>query len=143
MGRIKTFSKFLLFFSILSLFLHLYISLFANEYCFWNEGIILGLGDFIDSGTLVLLMGFILIFTVYILSNSYKGYWEFLVILIVSSVGNIFDRFFHGGVCDYIKIKLFIDFPIFNLNDIFISTSLLFILIIILHESAYCKKNGE
>ncbi len=143
MGKIKIFLKFLLFFSILSSLLHLYVSFFAQEFCFWNKGIIFGIADFLDPYLLSLFLTLFLIFAIYALWKPYPKYWEVFAVLGISSFTNILDRLVHGGVCDYIDIKIFLNFPIFNLNDIFISTALIIILLMILYDTAFGKGGGE
>lgn len=143
MEKIKILLKPLLFLSVVSFFSHLYISFFAGEVCFWNRGIIFGLVDFLNPYLLSFFLLLFLAFAIYILYKPYSKYWELFVILGLSSFGNIFDRFFHGGVCDYIDIKIFFDFPIFNLNDIFISTALIIILLIVLYDALSSEKGIE
>ncbi len=139
----KTLSKILVPISLASLLSHLYISFFLKTSCSWNTGVMLGLVDFLNPVFLVFLMLFVLFFTSFLLWKSYPEYRAILVVLIISSLGNILDRAFHGAVCDYISLEFFIKLPVFNLNDIFISISLLFLLIIIFYEGVYCKKTGK
>ena len=143
MDKIKILLKPLLFLSIVSFFSHLYISFFANEICFWNRGIIFGLMDFVNPYLLSFFLLLFLVFAIYILWKPYPRYWEVFVVLGISSFGNISDRLVHGGVCDYIDIKIFFNFPIFNLNDIFISTALIIILLIVLYDATFSKQGGE
>ena len=58
---------------------------------------------------------------------------EYLVFVLILSMGNILDRIF-GGVCDYIKIS---SFPIFNLLDI----GIMFFLAIIFIDIIRNEKN--
>ncbi len=143
MEKIRILLTPLLFLSVISFFLHLYISFFAKEFCFWNRGIIFGLMDFLNPYLLSFFLFSFLIFVICILWKPYLKYWEVFVVLGISSFGNILDRLVHGGVCDYIDIKIFFDFPIFNLNDIFISTALIIILFIVLHDAVFGKQTGE
>jgi len=106
-------------------------------------GVIFGIADFLNSYFLSFFLLFFLLFAIYILWRPYSKYWEILVVLGISSFTNILDRFVHGGVCDYIDIKIFFNFPIFNLNDIFISTALIIILLIILYDTAFSKEGRE
>ena len=43
-----------------------------------------------------------------------------VAVLVGGGAGNLFDRFVHGGVTDYIRL-LWIPFPVFNLADICIT----------------------
>lgn len=140
MKRIKNFLKVLLFLSLVAFFVHFYLSFFLTELCSWNRGIIFGLVDFLTPFLLSMILFFFLTFVVFVLWQSYKYYWELLAVLFFSSLGNIIDRVIFGEVCDYIHIKFFFNFPVFNLNDIFISIALILILFIIFYETIYCKK---
>ena len=42
--------------------------------------------------------------------------------------GNLFDRIYYGHVVDFIKL-CFVDFPVFNIADLFINTGVIVILI--------------
>lgn len=48
-------------------------------------------------------------------------------------MGNLLDRFFFGGVTDYIKL-LFIRFPIFNFADMCVSASVVALILLLLFE---------
>ena len=49
--------------------------------------------------------------------------------------GNLFDRIVRGYVVDYISLNIFeYNFPVFNLADIFITISVIFIIIFTLKE---------
>ena len=63
----------------------------------------------------------------------------FFVSILVSGIfNNMFERIIFGYVRDFIKLN-FIDFPVFNLSDIFINISVIAIVIIILKNN-YIKK---
>ena len=51
---------------------------------------------------------------------------------------NLFERISYGYVRDFIKLN-FIDFPVFNISDIFINIGVLAIIIIII-KNKYIKK---
>ena len=59
-------------------------------------------------------------------------------ILLAGIFCNMFERIHFGYVIDFIKLN-FIDFPVFNISDIFINLSVLGIVIIIIKNS-YFKK---
>jgi len=64
----------------------------------------------------------------------------FLVSLLTSGIiTNMYERIHFGYVRDYIKLN-FIDFPVFNISDIFINISVFAIVIIILWNK-YAKTN--
>jgi lipoprotein signal peptidase len=139
MRRNNKLLKLFLLFSFLSLFIHLYISFFSSESCTWNSGVAFGLMGFLSQRILSVIVLFFLVFVIYIFTRYYKKYYEILLVLLISSLGNVLDRIFHGGVCDYINLKFLGNFPVFNLNDIFILVSLSLIFFIIFYDSANCK----
>ena len=54
----------------------------------------------------------------------------FLIILCAGAVGNFIDRAFYHYVVDFIYFKL-IDFPVFNVADIYVTVSVLAIVILL------------
>ena len=63
----------------------------------------------------------------------------FFVSLLISGIfNNMLERIMFGYVRDFIKLN-FIDFPVFNLSDIFINISVIAIVVIILKNN-YFKK---
>ncbi|MCL2846886.1 MAG: signal peptidase II [Firmicutes bacterium] len=63
-----------------------------------------------------------------------KLHWTFnigIALLIGGAVGNLYDRIFHGHVRDFLSFD-FVDFPIFNLADVFIISGIIGILLWVL-----------
>lgn len=54
-----------------------------------------------------------------------------LIFILSGALGNTYDRAFHGYVTDFIYFKI-IDFPIFNVADIYITVSTFLIILMIL-----------
>ena len=111
-----------------------------TDLCEINTGVAFGLFTGLNQVYLALfqvlllfVMVFFLLRVFYILRNS----WGLVGAFFVASLGNITDRFFLGGVCDYISI---FNLPVFNLNDIFILTSLCLIFLFIFYEETYCSE---
>ena len=135
----NTLLKILLLTSAFSLAIHFYISFFLSDVCVWNPGVAFGLMGFLPQNFLSTFVLFFLFTVVYIFIKFYRKYTEVAFILFFASFGNLVDRVFHGGVCDYVKLRFIINFPIFNLNDIFILVSLSLIFFIIFYDSAHRK----
>ena len=53
-----------------------------------------------------------------------------LGILFGAAVGNLYDRFVHGGVVDYVYWHCWFDFAVFNFADVMIDLSVLWLIII-------------
>ena len=54
-----------------------------------------------------------------------------LAVLSAGAVGNLIDRVVHGYVIDFICVR-FVDFPVFNLADIYVTISCIFIVVFFL-----------
>tara|TARA_Y100001968_G_scaffold3388_1_gene2907 strand:- start:27001 stop:27483 length:483 start_codon:yes stop_codon:yes gene_type:complete len=81
-----------------------------------------------------------LIITIYIIKSKYITYnkYIYLSLLLGGTIGNAIDRITRGFVIDYIDLK-FIDFAIFNISDIAINISLLYILLDIIFKNNTAK----
>jgi lipoprotein signal peptidase len=120
--------------------MHLYISISHAKICYWNEGLVLGTFAFLPVLLINFLMIIFLVLIVYLLWKNFskiRQYWELIAILVVASLGNIVDRIINDSICDYIKI---FRLPIFNLNDIFISISLLTIFTLLIYDAISSRK---
>ncbi|TCT14949.1 signal peptidase II [Natranaerovirga pectinivora] len=83
------------------------------------------------------ILGFIIYYYNKIPKEKKYNYIRFCLILIVSgAIGNLIDRIFLGYVVDFIYFKL-IDFPVFNIADIYVTVGaiLTFILIIFVYKN--------
>lgn len=83
---------------------------------------------------------FIILF--YAIKNASKystiaGFWA---AMLIAGIGcNMYERIAFGYVRDFIKLN-FVEFPVFNISDIFINISVLAIIIIII-KNKYLKNN--
>ena len=83
----------------------------------------------------------ILTITIYSLKNAEKfsvfaGFWA---AMLTAGIGcNLYERITLGFVRDFFKLT-FIDFPVFNISDIFINISVIALIIIII-KNKYLKK---
>ncbi len=59
-------------------------------------------------------------------------------IMIGAGFSNIFDRFIHGGVVDYVYWHCWFDFAVFNLADVLIDIAVVWLLILN-YRPKYCK----
>lgn len=65
------------------------------------------------------------------LDKHYDFLHWILIILMSGALGNLIDRIFRHYVVDYIYIKI-IDFPVFNIADIYVTISGFFLVILIM-----------
>lgn len=83
----------------------------------------------------------ILLILIYAIKNASKfsafaGFWA--AILVSGILCNLYERIEFGYVRDFIKLN-FVNFPVFNISDIFINLSVLALVVIIIKNN-YLKK---
>jgi signal peptidase II len=73
----------------------------------------------------------LLIGVVYLYKNKevFNTYYIPLALLFSGVISNIYDRFIHEGVVDYVYWHCWFDFAIFNLADVLIDISILLIIL--------------
>lgn len=82
--------------------------------------------------TAIVLIGVVYLFFRMPFKRFYGPLRAILVIFTAGTIGNLIDRMFLGYVVDFFYIRL-IDFPVFNVADVFITGSLtVFVLLILL-----------
>ena len=73
--------------------------------------------------------------------EKFSVFLLFFTSMLVSGIfTNMFERLIYGYVRDYIKLN-FINFPVFNISDIFINIGVFSIILIILKRSYFNKKS--
>lgn len=83
--------------------------------------------------TIAILIGAIIIYIKMARQNSFKALRVCTVFLISGAIGNIIDRIIHGFVIDMFDFKL-IDFPVFNVADIYVTCSVFVILVLVIFK---------
>ena len=63
-------------------------------------------------------------------------------ILLGAGISNIYDRFIHGGVVDYVYWHCGFDFAVFNFADVMIDIAVVWLLILNF-KPKYCKKSEQ
>ena len=76
------------------------------------------------------------VFIVYVMINTpneskFAPFWYCLIFLLAGALGNFYDRLFYHYVVDFISFVL-INFPIFNIADIYVTVSMAVLIILIL-----------
>ena len=103
---------------------------------YWeNAGMAFGMlqgGRWIFVTVTIVVLGFILYYYVSLPKSRHQKLIRiFLLILTGGALGNFIDRLLKGSVVDFFYFKL-IDFPIFNLADVFLVVSIFALVIITL-----------
>lgn len=95
----------------------------------FNDGVAFSMLSFLDKWLkyiqLALLAG---IFIYLIRSNKLDLIRLPLGLLLGAGLSNVIDRFIHGGVVDYVYWHCYFDFAIFNLADVLIDLSVVWII---------------
>lgn len=83
----------------------------------------------------------LILILIYVIKNlsKYSTFAAFWTAILVAGIGcNLYERIAFGYVRDFIKLN-FVEFPVFNISDIFINLSV-FALVIIIIKNNYLKK---
>ncbi len=83
----------------------------------------------------------IILILIYVIKNitKYSAVASFWTAMLVAGIScNLYERIAFGYVRDFIKIN-FVEFPIFNISDIFINLSV-FALVVIIIKNNYLRK---
>lgn len=98
----------------------------------YNYGVAFSMLSFLEGKLkyiqIVVMLGIIL----YLALNRdlFRLYYIPAALVIAGGVSNIYDRFIHGGVVDYIYWHCGFDFAVFNLADVIINIGVILILVI-------------
>ncbi|MCK5294037.1 MAG: lipoprotein signal peptidase [Arcobacteraceae bacterium] len=98
----------------------------------YNKGVAFSMFSFLEGNLKYIQIVMLLGGVVYLFLNKqvFKDYFLPISLLFAGGVSNIYDRFIHEGVVDYIYWHCGFDFAIFNLADILINISVAMILYI-------------
>jgi signal peptidase II len=113
-----------------------------NLELFYNRGVAFSmlafLGDNLKWVQLVLILGII----IYVFYDGYLKKYAFPIGLIIGgALGNLYDRFIHEGVVDYVAWHCGFNFAIFNYADVMIDLGVAIILLLTFLE--YRKDKRE
>lgn len=110
----------------------------------YNYGVAFSMFSFLEGNLKYIQIGIMIIGVIYLFLNKdiFKKYFVPASLLLAGGVSNIYDRFIHGGVVDYVYWHCGFNFAIFNLADVLIDIAVLLILIIGYIETKREKANG-
>ncbi|CAA6817119.1 MAG: Lipoprotein signal peptidase (EC [uncultured Sulfurovum sp.] len=113
-----------------------------NLELFYNRGVAFSmlafLGDNLKWVQLALIVGII----AYVFYEGYLKQYAFAIGLIVGgALGNLYDRFIHEGVVDYVAWHCGFDFAVFNYADVMINLGVALILLMTFLEYRREKKS--
>ncbi len=100
-----------------------------------NEGVAFSMLSFLQGYLKYLQIAVLFFALIYVSANGYlKKYPLELGLIFGSGASNIYDRFIHGGVVDYIYYHHWFEFAVFNLADVLIDIGVLLLIIKILKK---------
>lgn len=108
----------------------------------YNKGVAFSmfafLGEYLKYIQLALIAGLL----VYFLVNSeiFKDHYMALGLLFGAGSSNVYDRFIHGGVVDYVFWHKWFEFAVFNLADVMIDIAVVYILLKSFLKGRVCKE---
>lgn len=99
-------------------------NIFSFLHC---KGVAFSMFDFLGQNLkyiqIIILLGLLAYFIYQ--KEFFKRFSIFIGILLGAGFSNLFDRFIHGGVVDYVYWHKWFSFAVFNLADVMISTSVI------------------
>ena len=98
----------------------------------YNKGVAFSMFSFVGPYLKWIQSTLILAILYYVVQEGYLKRYAFPVgLLIGGALGNVYDRFFHPGVVDYVAWHCGFNFAVFNFADVAIDLAIVWILIIV------------
>ncbi|MEA3384643.1 MAG: signal peptidase II [Campylobacterota bacterium] len=98
----------------------------------YNYGVAFSMFSFLEGNLKYIQIAIMGAGIIYLLLNKkvFEDYYIPTALLLAGGISNIYDRFIHGGVVDYVYWHCGFEFAIFNLADVLIDIAVVLILII-------------
>ncbi|KIM12793.1 MAG: hypothetical protein KU37_02680 [Sulfuricurvum sp. PC08-66] len=96
----------------------------------YNHGVAFGSFAFLAENLKYIQIALLVGVVVYVIKTRATLYAGPVGILLGAGSSNIFDRFIHGGVVDYIFYHHWFDFAVFNFADVMIDVAIVWILLL-------------
>ncbi|MGK0256174.1 MAG: signal peptidase II [Arcobacteraceae bacterium] len=98
----------------------------------YNYGVAFSLFSFLEGNLKYIQIAIMLVIILYLTFNRdlFRLYYIPAALILAGGVSNIYDRFIHGGVVDYIYWHCGFDFAVFNFADVIIDIGVVLILFI-------------
>jgi len=108
----------------------------------YNYGVAFSMFAFLQENLKYIQIAIMLIGIGYLYKNKniFSSYYIPTALILSGGVSNIYDRFIHGGVVDYVYWHCGFDFAIFNLADVLIDLAVVLILYINYQENKKEKR---
>lgn len=109
----------------------------------YNYGVAFSMFSFLEGNLKYIQIAIMLGGILYLVFNKdvFKDYYIPSAMLLAGGISNIYDRFIHGGVVDYVYWHCGFDFAIFNLADVIIDAAVVLIIYINYKNSKTAQSN--
>lgn len=98
----------------------------------YNKGVAFSMLEFLGPYLKWIQAVFVLFIFLFVLKEGYLKRYAFPAgLLIGGALGNVYDRFIHGGVVDYVAWHCGFDFAVFNFADVAIDIAVVWILVMV------------
>jgi signal peptidase II len=98
----------------------------------YNKGVAFSMFAFVGPYLKWIQSALIVFIVYYVFKEGYVKRYAFPIgLLIGGAVGNVYDRFFHVGVVDYVAWHCGFNFAVFNFADVAIDVAIVWILIVV------------
>lgn len=103
----------------------------------YNYGVAFSMFSFLEGNLKYIQIAIMLSGILYLLFNKevFATYYLPTALILAGGISNIYDRFIHGGVVDYIYWHCGFDFAVFNFADVIIDIGVVLILFLNFKES--------
>lgn len=110
----------------------------------YNKGVAFSMFAFLGEHLKYIQSALILALIAYFLVNAeiFKEYYIALGMLFGAGSSNVYDRFNHSGVVDYVFWHKWFEFAVFNLADVMIDIAVAYILIKSFIKGRKCKETS-
>ena len=107
----------------------------------YNYGVAFSMFSFLEGNLKYIQIAIMSAGILYLVFNKevFRTYYLPSAFILAGGIGNIYDRFLHGGVVDYIYWHCGFDFAVFNFADVIINIGVMLLLIINFKESKKLK----
>jgi len=108
----------------------------------YNYGVAFSMFSFLEGNLKYIQIVIMLVGIIYLIVNKdvFKLYYIPTALILAGGISNIYDRFLHGGVVDYVYWHCGFDFAVFNFADVIIDIGVVLILLINYKDSKNKKK---
>lgn len=97
----------------------------------YNHGVAFSMFAFLKDNLKYIQIGMMIIGVLYLIRNKelFQKYYIPTSFLLAGGISNIYDRFIHGGVVDYVYWHCGFNFAVFNFADVLIDTAVALIVL--------------